>query len=341
MSGHMGNPGPIGLMAFAVCIFMLGTLNAGLIGSHFKELLTTFGFWWGGFGQVAVGLLELLHGNSFGALIFWTYGSLWLALSSVWFLAKQNEYQMKAANGWTNHSPHKAEFVFGFVGAHHYKDGETLMLLSFAVITAFLFVVSLRKNRCLQLILFLLFWSLLLGGIGENDIELCKTIGGWFGMATGCVVFYTMAAEIVNEEWGYSLMPGIAPMLNPKSSDDFEGIFQYDKKQKGVFLNLSGLHFLSSTMVEKFEEVMEAKFSACKKEGERVHVVVNYKGVEIAPDVQVGYSLAVQRLQAKHYLSVRRFEASAFRDVDTGTGAAPTLKYSDDQTSPMKVMGIA
>ena len=39
-----------------------------------EELITTFGFWWAGLGQVAVGLFELLHGNTFGNMFM--YGTL-------------------------------------------------------------------------------------------------------------------------------------------------------------------------------------------------------------------------------------------------------------------------
>lgn len=325
--GHTGNPAPFGLMAFALCIFMLGALNAGLVDSRFKELLTTFGFWWAGLGQIATGLFELLHGNSFGALIFWTYGSLWLSLSSCWFYTRQNEYnKMTFANMVAQSSDHRmlsesaltevAE-VFGYVGAHHYKAGESMMLALFALATLFFFVVSLRRNRALQTCLFILFWSLSFGAIGEF-VEVCKVIGGVLGMMTGFSAFYIMAAEIVNEEWGYALMPGLASCAPAMKDDGFASVFNFDKAANSVFLNLGGYHFMSEDAVDKFETFLDGKFSEI---GQRVHVVVNYKGVEIAPGVQERYSMAIRRLQTKHYLSVKRFAASAFRDAPSSTDA--------------------
>jgi len=307
MVKHMGNPGPVGLMAFAFCIFMLGLVKAEWVESGFVQLLTAFGFWWGGGGQVVVGLLELLHGNSFGALIFFTYGSLWLALSTCWFYQRQNEYNILTFGG----SSHSAEAEqFGYVSTHHYKNGETIMLSMFAFATLFFFVVSLRKNRCLQSILLTLLVSLSFAAAGEHS-HACKIIGGVGNMLTGCVVFYSLAAEIVNEEWGYDLLPGLKSCVTPKTTDNLETIFSYDKAQ-GVFLNLSGMQFLSQEVVDKFEATLDAKFAEINK---RVNVVVNYQGVEIGASVKDKYAEAISRLESKYYLSVQRFSATAFRDV--------------------------
>merc|ERR1719247_2112426 len=101
-------------------------------------------------------------------------------------------------------------------------------------------------------------------------------------------------------------------MVRPKEPNDFSSLFQYDKKTNTVFLNLSGLQFMSPESVNKFEAALQEKFTAL---GQRVHVLVNYKGVEIAPGVQAMYATAVQSLQTKHYLSVKRFAAMhAFRN---------------------------
>jgi len=272
----------------------------------------TFGFWWGGFGQVIVGFLELLHGNSFGALIFCTYGSLWLALSTCWFYQRQNQHNilmLEISQGWQ--FAEKAENHFGYVSTHHYKTGETVMLAMFAFATVFFFIVSLRKNRALQSILFTLGVSLIFAAFGEHNYA-CQIIGGVGNMLTGCVVFYSLAAEIVNEEWGYDLTPGLRPCVPPKTVDNFATIFQYNKDQNSVFLNLSGMQFLSQETLDKFEVTLDEKFAEIKQ---RVDVVVNYQGVEIGAAIKVKYAEAIGRLQSKYYLSIQRFSATAFRDV--------------------------
>jgi len=95
------------------------------------------------------------------------------------------------------------------------------------------------------------------------------------------------------------------------------GVFAYDKANNQVFLNLAGINFLSPGVVDKFENAMDAEFT---KIGQQAHVIVNYKGVEIGSAVAEQYSQAVGRLQAKHYLTVKRFVPTAFRDADTGSG---------------------
>jgi len=190
-----------------------------------------------------------------------------------------------------------------------------MMLILFALATLFFFVVSLRRNRALQTCLFILFWSMIFLAIGEF-VDVCEVIGGVGCMLTGCSAFYILAAEIVNEEWGYALMPGLASCVPAKAEDGFASVFNFDKTANSVFLNLGGYHFMAEETVDKFEMFLDGKFGEI---GQRVHVVVNYKGVEIAPGVQERYSMAIRRLQTKHYLSVKRFAATAFREAPSST----------------------
>merc|ERR1711920_1065943 len=125
--------------------------------------------------------------------------------------------------------------------------------------------------------------------IGEF-VDACKKIGGWGCMFTGLSAFYILMAEIVNEEWGYALIPGIAPVMKAKHVTDFANVFSYDKSKNSVFMNLAGCHFLSPETVAKFEEVMDKQFDAI---GQKAHVVVCYKGVEIAQSVEDKYAAAV------------------------------------------------
>lgn len=312
--GHgAGNPAPIGLAAFALSITMLGALNAGLIEKQFKELLTMFGFWWAGLGQVAVGLLELiLHGNTFGALVFCTYGCLWVSLSSVWFHTIQNE-----VNKFNAAHEHGAPFEAGYLGAHDYKTGEALMLFLFAFITLFFFVVSLRKNRALQVCLGILFWSLVFAGLGEFN-EDCKKVGGWLAICTGASAFYILAAEILNDEWGKTILPGLAPMIAPKSADadGFRSVFCYDKSNNCVYLDITNRTFHSTDTVEKFGTYLAKEFGDL---GQKVHVVVNYKGSHIAPQVETEYHAMVERLESEFYLTARRFPMTTFGGATDGS----------------------
>jgi len=51
MALDCANPAPLGLTAFALCIFLLGLYETGHIEKE-KELLIGFGFWFAGWGQV-------------------------------------------------------------------------------------------------------------------------------------------------------------------------------------------------------------------------------------------------------------------------------------------------
>jgi len=170
--------------------------------------------------------------------------------------------------------------------------------------------------------------------------EAMRKAAGWGYMVTGCSAFYILAAEIINEEWGYPVLPGLASCAPKKSAMDFSCVFAYDKANNQVFLNLAGINFLSSETISAFEKAMDAEFSAI---GQKAHVVVNYKGVEIASTVAEQYSQTVGRLQSRYYLTVKRFAPTAFRDADTGSGMLRELLQTNTgrtvKTEPEQIPG--
>jgi len=290
----MGNPAPLGLIAFALTNFFLMTIDCEWSEKATKELVTGFGFWYAGAGQVLVGLLELLHGKTFAFTAFCTYGFLWMSLSTVW-LKEREDYGAGPV----------------FKGGFH--DGESFVLAGFSLVTFLFFVVSLKANRCLQVTFFVIGVELGLLSIGVHDSAV-KKVGGYVGIISSIAAMYTAFAEIINEEWGYAVLPGLASMKAPKHNNDDEmwdltSRLIYDAQSNSLFINMSAMQFLSDAHVEKFKEGITAKFGQI---GKKAHVVVNYKGVVIPGEVLPVYSAAIHELQRLHYLSVVRYSAASF-----------------------------
>ena len=79
----IADPAPVGLAAFALTTFLLSAVNAGWAKSS-----TGFDWWgyaiaYGGLVQLLAGMWEFRTGNTFGALLFSSFGEFWLAL---WYL---------------------------------------------------------------------------------------------------------------------------------------------------------------------------------------------------------------------------------------------------------------
>jgi uncharacterized protein len=77
------NPGALGLVAFGFSTMLLQVANLGAI-TNVVPLI--FGFFWGGLGQVIVGIIDGKRGDTFGLTAFTTYGLFWLSLSFYFML---------------------------------------------------------------------------------------------------------------------------------------------------------------------------------------------------------------------------------------------------------------
>ncbi|TPX24667.1 hypothetical protein DIZ76_010101 [Coccidioides immitis] len=83
----LANPGPLGLLAFAITTFVLGLYQcgAGLPGSNPRGDIgpdaAIFGLaiFMGGLAQLLAGLMEFRVGNTFGTTVHISYGAFWLS----------------------------------------------------------------------------------------------------------------------------------------------------------------------------------------------------------------------------------------------------------------------
>jgi len=161
------NPAPLGLSAFALTTFVLSAANANLFTG--AGIVIGFAFFYGGLAQLLAGMWEFRTGNTFGGTAFSSYGAFWLAIGfSLQFKLIPNDT------------------AFGFV------------LLGWTIFTLLLLIGSLRSNYALIgvfFFLFLTFLALTIGALGSASTF--TVIGGWLGIITAIVAWYTALAGLL------------------------------------------------------------------------------------------------------------------------------------------------
>jgi succinate-acetate transporter protein len=186
----VANPAPLGLSAFALTTFVLSSFNAGLFGKA-PSIVLGLAFFYGGLVQLLAGLQEFRAGNTFGATAFCSYGGFWLAVGVTLTPAFN---VIGAYGGATDPAFHTA---FGY------------FLLGWTIFTAWMFFGTLRTTLALMavfLFLALTFLALTLGELGAGAIWV--QIGGWLGIITAIIAWYTAMAGVLAANGVFTLPVG-------------------------------------------------------------------------------------------------------------------------------------
>ena len=184
----VADPAPLGLGAFALTTFLLSAHNA--LGGTAVPLLAFYGFaiFYGGLAQFMAGMMEFRNRNVFGATAFTTYGAFWMGL---------------------------AAFV-GLVLVEKVKVGDVAIslgwiLLAFAVFNTYMLMWSTRTSLAVFLVFLTLEITEILLFIGNFRGDAAGTglvgLGGWIGLLTAVVAWYTSAAVLLNGMAGRTILP--------------------------------------------------------------------------------------------------------------------------------------
>lgn len=309
MSSNLGNPAPLGLLCFGMTTMMLMYVEMGWCEPSFKASIAGTALGLGGAGQVLVAIFEILKGSSFSFAVFGCYGFFWIGWALVYFEEQKLD----------------TEF-----GETPYQDGHTLWFTQWGVLTTCFWVITWRKNVALIVIFFFLqmtFYLLAIANAHDSE-EITKT-AGYFGFVTACGAFYTGVAELINEEYGRHLLPGLQPVYRPQTieltPESIARLVDYDPKTNTLLLQFRGLQVKQPEHVQAIETAVEAAILAAKSPDNRVHVVADYSNALIAEDVKDAYWEMAKKLETKYYLSATRFHVSSF-GTQTETPAAVPLE---------------
>jgi succinate-acetate transporter protein len=174
----IANPGPLGLSGFALTTFVLSASNAGFIVAQGTggAMVLGLALFYGGLAQLGAGMWEFRTGNTFGATAFSSYGAFWISLAFS-LLPIFGGKSLAALAGGTA------------VGVY---------LLGWTIFTAYMFLGTLRQSGALISVFLFLTLAFLFLTIGELGGGTSMTqIGGWLGIITAVLAWYTAAAGVL------------------------------------------------------------------------------------------------------------------------------------------------
>lgn len=176
------NPAPLGLLGFGLTTVLLNLHNAGVY--PLDAMILAMGIFYGGIGQVIVGIMEWRKNNTFGATAFTSYGLFWLTLVAL-IILPQTGYAAKPS-----------------------ATSMTAFLVMWGLFSTGLFIGTFKINRKLQVVfgtLVVLFFLLALGDYtGDPQI---KTFAGYEGIFCGFTAIYTGLSQVLGELYGGALAP--------------------------------------------------------------------------------------------------------------------------------------
>ncbi len=184
------NPAPLGLSAFALTTFVLSCVNAGFLIPQGQggNIVVGLALFYGGLAQLLAGMWEFRAGNTFGATAFSSFGAFWLAYGTILLPGTGVLDALNKANVF-----HPAAGIF---------------LLGWTIFTFLMFLGSLRINLALIalfLFLTLTFLALAIGELGGGATF--QMIGGWLGIITALIAWYTALAGVLSSAKSVFTLP--------------------------------------------------------------------------------------------------------------------------------------
>jgi succinate-acetate transporter protein len=183
----VADPAALGLAGFGLTTFVLSAHNAGWAPDVVWIGLALF---YGGMAQFTAGMWEFKNRNTFGATAFSSYGGFWLSLAAFALLA-----------------------LFGKVTASDLNKDLGWFVLAFAIFNTYMMLWSLRTNVAVFLVFLTLEITeilLFIGFFGAGSQWI--TWGGYIGIITALVAWYTSAAVVVNSMGPSRVLPVGGPI---------------------------------------------------------------------------------------------------------------------------------
>lgn len=180
----MADPAAWAVIAFATTSFMLGMYNSGLLNPAGVAIVIPAAFFFAGLIQIIVAVLEIAHGNLFGAVVFGSYGPFWVIYGAV-----ETLYATSIPSG-------------------QLSSALSLFLAMWAVLSFIFTVAALRIDAVLVTILGLVTAGLILLAIGiGGGMSGISQAGGWVTLAFAVLSWYYAAARLLESTFGHKVLP--------------------------------------------------------------------------------------------------------------------------------------
>jgi uncharacterized protein len=179
-----GNSAPLGLAGFAVTTFMLSMIYAKLVNAGVEPVVFGVALMFGGIAQLIAGTIQFRLGNTFGGVLFTSFGAFWLSLYAF------------------------AEFFLKDVPAAQVGHANGLFLYAFGIFAAWLWLASFRTNAVIVAALGLLAATLFVLGVGNySGSGLTVEVGGYMGLVVAFLAAYLSCAELCEASYKRSVLP--------------------------------------------------------------------------------------------------------------------------------------
>ena len=200
MMAPAADPAALGLGAFALTTFLLSAANAGWMNSATGDAWLGYALAYGGLAQFMAGMWEFRNRNVFGATAFGSYGAFWIGLG-LWVILV------------ARHGPSTPLAAAAYAAA----TGKDLgwILLAFAIFNTYMLIFSSQLNTAVFLVFLTLEATevILFIGFFANSSGVHK-FGGYIGILTALVAWYTSAAGVINGMKGKTVAPVGGPLFN-------------------------------------------------------------------------------------------------------------------------------
>lgn len=183
LTSSIADPAPLGLAAFALTTFVLSVFNAGMLSDKLEGVVLPLALFYGGLAQLLAGMWEFRKANTFGALAFTSYGAFWLAFAAY------------------------VRFIVDGLGSGA-GSATGLFLLAFGIFTAYMTVAALRVSVAVLLVFITLTVTFLVLAIGNfAGATAIVHVGGYIGLITAILAWYTSFAGVTNFTWKRTVVP--------------------------------------------------------------------------------------------------------------------------------------
>lgn len=192
----VADPAPLGLAAFALTTFLLSAFNAGWMTKASGLAWLGYAFGYGGLVQLLAGMWEFRNRNVFGATAFGSYGGFWIGLGLYVQLVGAKLLAHRATAPLFNRDAGWILLAWAIF--------NTYMLLWSMAVTKAVFAVFLTLEVT-EIVLFAGNFALSSGWI---------KVGGYIGVLTALVAWYTSAAGVMNGLRGRAVVPVGKPFIS-------------------------------------------------------------------------------------------------------------------------------
>lgn|SRR5690242_3239891 len=188
----VANPGPVGLAGFAMTTFVLSCFNASFINHSVEGVVLPLALFYGGLVQLLAGMWEFRRNNTFAATAFASFGAFWLSYAAY------------------------VKFVVPSIAADkHAYQATGVYLLAWAIFTGYMTLAALRTTGATFAVFLFLTLTFVILTIGELGTSTGWTkLGGWFGLITAALAWYTSFAEVAATTFGRYVLP-VYPLRGP------------------------------------------------------------------------------------------------------------------------------